>query len=76
MAEPKTVLRCTFLIWALATAFYAYFYVMRRTGLAGAEGYEQDWDWQLFFFALTRLPILLLLLLLIIWWEAKHLRLR
>jgi hypothetical protein len=37
--------------------------------LPGAVGYEQDWDWQLFFFAITQLPLLALLLGVVLWLE-------
>jgi hypothetical protein len=48
--------------WLGLVCAYAAYYVHAHTGLPGAEGYEAQWDWQLFFFALVRMPLLVLLL--------------
>jgi hypothetical protein len=40
--------------------------------LPDAEGYEADWTWQLFFFAITRLPIALIGLFLIMWFVLRQ----
>jgi hypothetical protein len=49
-------------------------YVVHRINLAGAEGYERLWRWQLFFCALARLPMLVGLLLLILGLECRFLK--
>jgi len=58
-------------VWAVAVAVYAYVYVTSRIALPGAEGYERLWDWQLFFFAIGRLPFLVILLGVILWVERR-----
>jgi len=58
-------------VWAVAVAVYAYVYVTSRIALPGAEGYERLWDWQLFFFAIGRLPFLVILLGVILWLERR-----
>jgi hypothetical protein len=58
-------------LWLFAMAVYAYVYVTRRTSLPGAEGYEAEGDWQLFFFSITRLPVLLAVLALVLWLLSK-----
>jgi hypothetical protein len=64
----------TVMVWFVATISYAAWYVSSRTSLPQAVGYERQWEWQLFFFALTRLPLLLVVLALVLWLEAKLLR--
>jgi len=61
-------------VWAILTAGMAYSYVTERIRLDDAVGYEQEWDWQLFFFSVTRLPILVAGLCLALWLESKLLR--
>ena len=59
MVADKTLLHrfvIEIVVWAVAVAVYAYVYVTSRIALPGAEGYERLWDWQLFFFAIGRLP--------------------
>lgn len=58
----RSMMAWIIVIWVLATAAYAYLYVTTRVALPDAVGYEADWSWQLFFFALVRLPILILIL--------------
>ena len=65
----RIVMVCTSALWALATVVYAYMYVASHLALPGAVGYERDWSWQLFFFALVRLPMLLLALGAVLWLE-------
>ncbi len=60
-------------LWLAGTCVYAYWYVVDRISLPGAVGYERAWDWQLFFFATTRLPFLALLLAVVLWLEWKWL---
>ena len=64
----------TVLAWLVGTGLYANYYVMNRISLPGAVGYERAWDWQLFFFALTRLPLLTWLLAVVLWLEWRWLR--
>jgi hypothetical protein len=64
----------TALLWLLATAAYAFIYVNARIHLPGAEGYETQWDWQLFFFSITRLPFLVLALALALYIEERKFR--
>src|SRR5262245_35111958 len=59
---PVSALVATFVGWFAATAAYAYIYVSQAIAWPLAQGYEHDWEWQLFFFAITRLPWLLGLL--------------
>lgn len=63
----------TLVLWSILVAGYAYAYVTGRSGLASAQGYEAEWDWQLFFFAITRFPILLAALGVALWLERKYL---
>jgi hypothetical protein len=74
MSKLKSTVIATLVVWAVVTLSYAYLYVTSRTGLAGAEGYEAEWDWQLFFFAITRLPLLLIVLGIVLWLERRLLR--
>lgn len=60
--SPKRMMVGTVIVWALATSAYAYVYVTSSVALPEAVGYETDWSWQLFFFALVRLPFLILVL--------------
>jgi len=62
------------LMWLVGAALYAGQYVTARISLPSAVGYERAWDWQLFFFALTRLPLLTLLLAVVLWPECRLLR--
>src|SRR5438094_496765 len=55
-ARARSLATCA--VWAVAVAVYAYVYVSSRISLPGAEGYERLWSWQLFFFAIARLPLL------------------
>ena len=61
-------------VWAILTAGMVYSYVTERISLDDAVGYEQKWDWQLFLFSVTRLPILVAGLCLALWLERKILR--
>lgn len=49
----------------------AYSYVAERISLDEAVGFEKEWDCQLSFFSITRLPVLLAGLGLALWLEAK-----
>jgi hypothetical protein len=60
-------------LWLVVTCGYTYWYVTRRISLPEVVGYERTWDWQLFFFAITRLPILALLLGVVLWLEWRWL---
>ncbi len=74
MVADKTLLHrfvIEIVVWAVAVAGYAYVYVTSRIALRGAEGYERLWDWQLFFFAIGRLPFLVILLGVILWLERR-----
>ena len=74
MSARKKVVGLTILVWCLATAIYAYFYVTSILATPNLEGYEAEWDWQLLFFAMVRLPWLLLFLALLIYFEIKLLK--
>jgi hypothetical protein len=52
--------------WGGLVASYAAYYVHQRLTLPGLEGYEQEWRWQLAFFAVTRLPFLVLALVVLL----------
>jgi len=74
MVADKTLLHrfvIEIVVWAVAVAVYAYVYVTSRIALPGAEGYERLWDWQLFFFAIGRLPLLVIVLGVILWLERR-----
>ena len=74
MVADKTLLHrfvIEIVVWAVAVAVYAYVYVTSRIALPGAEGYERLWDWQSFFFAIGRLPLLVILLGVILWLERR-----
>lgn len=73
MQNPlKKIVAMTFVAWLIGTAGYAYYYVHSRLNLSGLEGYETDWDWQLLFFGLVRLPFLLIGLAVAIWLEFRY----
>ncbi|HQO16465.1 MAG TPA: hypothetical protein PLG02_05845 [Methylotenera sp.] len=74
MSNRKKVIGLTILAWCLITAIYAYLYVTTVLSYPDLQGYEAEWDWQLMFFAIVRLPWLLLALALIIWGEIKFLK--
>ncbi len=61
-------------VWLILTVGMAYSYVAERINIDDAVGYEKEWDWQLFFFCITRLPILLAGLFLALWVEKKLIR--
>ena len=73
VALRHKVLLVTTGLWVIATGVYAYSYLVDRINSRDAEGYERLWDWQLFFFALHRLPVLVLLLVVVLWGEFKRL---
>jgi hypothetical protein len=66
-----TVMALTFIAWLVGSSVYAYWYVMARIAAPDAVGYEQAWDWQLFFFCIARLPLLLILLFALLWAEYR-----
>ena len=74
MSNRKKVIGLTILVWCLITAIYAYLYVTTVLSYPDLQGYEAEWDWQLMFFAIVRLPWLLLALALIILGEIKFLK--
>jgi hypothetical protein len=65
------VITITAVAWFLATAFYGHCYEASRISLPDAEGYEKLWNWQLFFFLITRFPLTLILLVTIVLLEFK-----
>lgn len=65
----RKMVAMTFVAWIIGTAGYAIFYVHSQLRLEGLEGYEKEWNWQLFFFAAFRLPFLIVGLAGIIWCE-------
>lgn len=69
LSTLRRVVVLTTSFWAVGTVTYAAFYVKARLSLPGLEGYERDWDWQLLFFTLTRVPWLLLALAVVIFVE-------
>jgi len=50
--------------WVVAVCCHATLYVSSALNYQGIEGYEREWGWQLFFFALVRLPVWLVALVL------------
>lgn len=56
------VIVSTAVLWLLVTVCYAYFYVAAHVELTDAVASGADWAWQLFFFAIVRLPLLILVL--------------
>lgn len=67
----RRILVITIASWFVITTTAAYVYVSSRIALPGIEGYEQAWDWQLFFFFITRFPFYLAALLLILFMEKR-----
>ena len=65
----RKMLAMTLVAWFIGTVAYAIFYVHSQLRLEGLEGYEKEWDWQLLFFAVLRLPFLLIGLASIVWCE-------
>jgi hypothetical protein len=59
MIRSKLVMTATLGAWLAAIVVYACVYVSVHINSSHAVGYEREWDWQLMFFALTRLPLLL-----------------
>jgi hypothetical protein len=49
----------TIILWVFGAVAYAHVYVVSRISLPDALGYDADWSWQLFFFALVRAPLLI-----------------
>jgi len=70
----RWVIAGTTLVWLIAVTLYARQYIIARVSLPDAVGYERAWDWQLFFFGLTRLPLLVAMLALVLWLESRWLR--
>jgi hypothetical protein len=60
-------------LWVLVACVWAYRYVTNALAAPGVVGYETQWDVQLFFFAITRLPGLLVILAAALWLEWKFL---
>jgi len=61
----------TIVVWLVFTAVYAYVYIVNRINLPNAHGYEGQWDWQLIFFSLVRLPLLIVGLIIVLWLEQR-----
>lgn len=70
----KKVASRTVAVWLGGTGLYAFYYVQSRLKLPGLVGYEAEWDWQLLFFGLVRLPWLLLVLAVVVWVEYKFIK--
>jgi hypothetical protein len=66
----KTII-ATLLAWALIVVVYAIAYVTTTLKYPNLEGYEAFWSFQLFFFCLTRLPLLLLALMFVLLIEMR-----
>lgn len=62
----KKITVLTIIIWFCITSVYAFFYVKEKLLLPDLVGYEKEWDWQLLFFSLEKLPFLIILLVLIL----------
>ena len=73
MNNRNQIIGLTVLVWALVTVVYAYLYVTNVLSLTGLQGYEAEWDWQLFFFGIVRLPWLILALAVILGLEIRFL---
>jgi len=67
----RAVIGLTVLAWLAVCSVYLYRYVTTRVALPDAYGYEKAWDWQVFFFGLTRLPILIVILVAVLWFEHR-----
>ena len=64
--------RIFLLAWFVCCALHAVYYVWSTSSLAGAEGYETTWQFQLAMFAIFRLPFWLLALFVIpLAWHAR-----
>ena len=74
MTNRNKIICKTVLIWALVTIAYAYLYVKNVLSLTGLQGYEAEWDWQLLFFAIVRLPWLVLVLAVILGLEITFIK--
>jgi hypothetical protein len=67
----------TVTLWFIVTAFSAYAYVVHRLQLTDlGEGYVRDWQFQLWMFAIFRLPLFVCGLILLLWlvhrWQRKQ----
>jgi hypothetical protein len=65
----KKIVIFTIVLWSCITSVYAYFYVRAKLSLPDLVGYEAEWDWQLAFFLITKLPIFLVFLFLVLFAE-------
>ena len=54
------------ILWVVLTVVWAYIYVTGNVALPDAVGYETQWEFQLVFFAISRLPFLLVVLFVIV----------
>ena len=52
-------------LWALLVMAYGVYFVQSQLLLPNLEGYEKEWKFQLFSFAITRVPFLVILLVLV-----------
>ena len=71
MNNKRKIIWLTIFAWVLITMSYAYIYVTTILSHPGLEGYEAEWNWQLFFFGIVRLPWLIVGLVIIILLENK-----
>lgn len=64
----KTAIQASMSIAFTYAAFgWAVHYARHKTSTAPSGTYESAWDWQIFFFCITRLPILMGVLALSLW---------
>jgi len=62
----RKVFGITIFVWIVATVIYAYFYITSILAQPNLEGYETEWQFQLFMFSIFRLPWLLVGLVIVI----------
>ena len=60
------VMMLTFAVWFLLCIALSLYYIYKHLNSHGLEGYEKEWDWQLFFFAISQFPYLFILLIILI----------
>lgn len=74
VSNRKKIIGLPIFAWCLITIVYAYLYVTTILSSPNLQGYETEWNWQLMFFAIVRLPWLLLGLAVIVDLELKFLK--
>jgi hypothetical protein len=61
-------------LWFVITSISAYAYALHRvTSPDAIPGYETAWDFQLFTFSISRLPLFVVALILVLWLERRFL---